>query len=425
MEVVNEDWESHLWRLFRLTESLCDSYHCLETIDSTMFSVTCPNPQDAARIITQIREITGDRLIKRVITVNPKAYPSLQLCLRSLKPRFVQFRAKLTLRRAEKRRRRQSRGQSRENSEKLRRDFGEIPVKIRRNFSEISPGLRDRLDVLRVKVMGYPPGILNKASLMVKSRFNDTRVTSTNNTHVLTTAYINKSFYASIFPNHLAATFIVSNSTSRSDKSKIDLSSPPSRSYYKLHEAFTRSKILRNFPDLSGTTAIDLGASPGGWSLYLTQRGCKRVYSIDVGDIKLIKTSPNLKDVIVHIPLHMPSAVDKLQAHMKADGVSGVNIIVCDMNVRAKESVQAIVLLESMASPGGHVVVTLKDFPEKNSRRFEDENESRDSEEYRPSFEAEVGVWVRRLMRMAAQMEVFHLATGTENERTVILKLKH
>lgn len=51
---------------------------------------------------------------------------------------------------------------------------------------------------------------------------------------------------------------------------------PPNRAYRKLWEAFV---VLGRFPE-RGDVAVDLGASPGGWSWLLAELGC-RVVAID------------------------------------------------------------------------------------------------------------------------------------------------
>jgi 23S rRNA (cytidine2498-2'-O)-methyltransferase len=51
---------------------------------------------------------------------------------------------------------------------------------------------------------------------------------------------------------------------------------PPSRAYRKLWEAFV---VMGRFP-APGDTAVDLGASPGGWTWLLAELGC-RVVAVD------------------------------------------------------------------------------------------------------------------------------------------------
>jgi 23S rRNA (cytidine2498-2'-O)-methyltransferase len=51
---------------------------------------------------------------------------------------------------------------------------------------------------------------------------------------------------------------------------------PPNRAYLKLWEAFV---VLGRFPE-PGDTAVDLGASPGGWTWLLAELGC-RVAAVD------------------------------------------------------------------------------------------------------------------------------------------------
>ena len=57
-------------------------------------------------------------------------------------------------------------------------------------------------------------------------------------------------------------------------------------------------KAIKNFDlDLSGKTAMDIGASTGGFTAYMLQNGAKKVYSIDVGYGQLawkLRTDPRV-----------------------------------------------------------------------------------------------------------------------------------
>ncbi|EGG20849.1 hypothetical protein DFA_00714 [Cavenderia fasciculata] len=120
----------------------------------------------------------------------------------------------------------------------------------------------------------------------------------------------------------------------------------PSRSYLKLAE------LAERFPDYSmespaGGVAIDLGASPGGWSLFALEQGC-RVVSIDKAQV-FDKRLDRYKDRSITIQgdaleYEPPKAVDWL---------------LCDMKVPARTSIE---LLSKWLQQGwcDRFIVTLK-----------------------------------------------------------------
>ena len=73
---------------------------------------------------------------------------------------------------------------------------------------------------------------------------------------------------------------------------------PPNRAYRKLWEAFV---VLGRFPE-RGDVAVDLGASPGGWSWLLAELGC-RVVAVDkapldaavadLGQVSSVRAAPS------------------------------------------------------------------------------------------------------------------------------------
>lgn len=66
-----------------------------------------------------------------------------------------------------------------------------------------------------------------------------------------------------------------------------------SRAYKKLSAALDKFKV-----DVSGIVAIDIGASTGGFTQCLLERGAKKVYAIDVGIGQLHKSLKNDSRVI-------------------------------------------------------------------------------------------------------------------------------
>lgn len=37
---------------------------------------------------------------------------------------------------------------------------------------------------------------------------------------------------------------------------------------------------------MEGAVAVDCGAAPGGWTKFLIERGCQKVYAVDPGDME-------------------------------------------------------------------------------------------------------------------------------------------
>jgi len=144
------------------------------------------------------------------------------------------------------------------------------------------------------------------------------------------------------------------------------------RAYHKLHEAFeryfhppTRSCIfdaknsiipdsdgkekntldIRNnndtakrkqrFPFTSSSIALDVGAAPGGWTMYLKEQiGCSRIYAIDPATLSPIlldkqqqqheegKEGTSKKQVVIHIDKQIKDALPSLQMYMSNNSSS-------------------------------------------------------------------------------------------------------
>ena len=122
--------------------------------------------------------------------------------------------------------------------------------------------------------------------------------------------------------------------------------SPPfvSRGGQKLAHALDRFDL-----DVTGLIAADVGASTGGFTDCLLQRGCRRVYAIDVGYGQLdyrLRRDPRvvvLDRVNAHHPFHLPETVDL--ATVDVSFISAAKVL---PNVLAH------------LRPGGKVVVLLK-----------------------------------------------------------------
>jgi 23S rRNA (cytidine2498-2'-O)-methyltransferase len=80
---------------------------------------------------------------------------------------------------------------------------------------------------------------------------------------------------------------------------------PPNRAYRKLWEAFV---VMGKFPQ-PGDLAVDLGASPGGWTWLLAELGC-RVVAVDKAPLDAaVASRPTVEEVLVSAFGLFPSAV--------------------------------------------------------------------------------------------------------------------
>ncbi|MDE1767888.1 MAG: SAM-dependent methyltransferase, partial [Candidatus Micrarchaeota archaeon] len=135
-----------------------------------------------------------------------------------------------------------------------------------------------------------------------------------------------------------------------------------SRAEFKIAEAFGTFNIGKV------QTAIDLGAAPGGWSLYLARKG-SAVVAIDGAelDVKAIKSNSvdviktakildmeNLKPKsVVHLKLNVDKAIKKL-------GVGQVDLLANDMNMGGINSSKAVLRYWRFLKKGGVLLMTVK-----------------------------------------------------------------
>jgi 23S rRNA C2498 (ribose-2'-O)-methylase RlmM len=143
-----------------------------------------------------------------------------------------------------------------------------------------------------------------------------------------------------------------------------------SRAYWKLHEAFLLDASLRALVVRPGAKAIDIGASPGGWTAFLASKGL-RVLAVDPGAVHA--SSP----LVQHVAKRMEDAltdgdVARFAAATAAatpagedHSQAGISLVVCDMNVRPSLSAELIrQLCESVPcplSPDAVLVLTCKE----------------------------------------------------------------
>lgn len=119
-----------------------------------------------------------------------------------------------------------------------------------------------------------------------------------------------------------------------------------SRGGMKLDHALHRFDI-----DVAGATALDIGASSGGFTDVLLTRGAGRVYAVDVGYGQLNWRLRSDERVVV---LERQNA-----RQLTADQIpEPVNIIVCDASFIGLEKVLATPL--TFAAPGAHLAALIK-----------------------------------------------------------------
>jgi hypothetical protein len=106
-----------------------------------------------------------------------------------------------------------------------------------------------------------------------------------------------------------------------------------------------------------GLTAIDVGASPGGWTQYLLSHlGYRRVIAVDPGAM-----APSLVACsgMEHLPMRLEAAVARL---LERGDAGSLDAYFCDANVPTPGSVELFRAALPLLKPGAVVVITLKNF---------------------------------------------------------------
>lgn len=133
---------------------------------------------------------------------------------------------------------------------------------------------------------------------------------------------------------------------------RIRLASRPkqvSRAEFKLEELFS----VIGTP--TGEVAIDLGASPGGWTRIVRSIGFGQVHSVDPAELDERVTSDS------GVRHHQTTAGEFLQeVSTGSTDVSGVDLIVNDMRMVPHLTASIMVDTAPLLRPGGRVIVTFK-----------------------------------------------------------------
>lgn len=133
-----------------------------------------------------------------------------------------------------------------------------------------------------------------------------------------------------------------------------------SRGGHKLEHALEHFAL-----DVRGLTAVDLGASTGGFTDCLLQRGAARVFAVDVGQGQLAWKLRNDPRVVVlektnarELTAERLGQVRDAECGMRNDGVFAVPLVVVDCSFISLRKIlpAAVVLL----APGGRIVALVK-----------------------------------------------------------------
>lgn len=174
------------------------------------------------------------------------------------------------------------------------------------------------------------------------------------------------------------------------------------RAYYKLREALECVGVER-LPHGSWR-AIDIGASPGGWTQCLLEMGAGRVVSIDPGDVKVEPAS--LMPCVEHIRAKVQDCMGELEGRGEEWDVA-----VCDMNCSPQEAVNVLLSARRILRAGALVVITFKKFSQAGKCTG-------------LSYKADQDAALDLLRKHCSKIQVEHLFANTLDERTVIATLE-
>ncbi|HUU07988.1 MAG TPA: TlyA family RNA methyltransferase [Dehalococcoidales bacterium] len=154
----------------------------------------------------------------------------------------------------------------------------------------------------------------------------------------------------------VAGQAVIKSGTLVPEDAEIAITKPPpfvSRGGLKLEHALDRFQL-----DVAGKIAADIGASTGGFTDCLLQRGAKRVYAVDVGYGQLdyhLRKDPRvvvMERVNARYPIPIPEKID---------------LATIDVSFISVEKV--ILSVTKLLNAGGYIIVLLK--PQFEARREE------------------------------------------------------
>jgi 23S rRNA U2552 (ribose-2'-O)-methylase RlmE/FtsJ len=165
-----------------------------------------------------------------------------------------------------------------------------------------------------------------------------------------------------------------------------------SRAFYKLREVASRMDLR-----LDVSHAIDVGASPGGWTVCLCQAGCEKVTAVDPGLLNL--PAPVARSgKVEHLRMRVEDAIPLLEAR----GGVRIEMLVCDMNAPPVDVVNIATRALPLLVGGASLVLTFKNTYVRKAE-----------------WHAAVEVALEQLRTVADGVEVMHLLANTSRETTV------
>lgn len=165
-----------------------------------------------------------------------------------------------------------------------------------------------------------------------------------------------------------------------------------SRAFYKLREVASRMDLK-----LDVAHAIDVGASPGGWTVCLCQAGCAKVTAVDPGLLNL-PASVAKSGKVEHLRMRIEDAIPLLEAR----GGVRLEMLVCDMNAPPLDVVNIAMRALPLLAPGASLVLTFKNpFVRK------------------AEWHTAMDCALEQLRTVADGVEVMHLLANTSRETTV------
>ena len=165
------------------------------------------------------------------------------------------------------------------------------------------------------------------------------------------------------------------------------------RAFYKLREIASRLQLPLDVP-----YAIDIGASPGGWTTCLVQSGCRRVVAVDPGQLHL-PPDVELSGKVEHMRMRIEEALPILESR----GSVRLDMLVCDMNAPPADVLAIALQTLPLLNPGAALVLTFKNA---FARRVD----------WHVALEAAL----EELRGFADNVSVVHLLANTTKETTVV-----
>ena len=247
------------------------------------------------------------------------------------------------------------------------------------------------------RIHAYPKNIdletIGSILLPKKVQFHPKKFNS-----VLNVVFADGFYYASLVPKEASA----GCGEHLTDYSPTD-SLSVSKAAAKIREALVRlDKSVPEKANLEGKIAIDIGASPGGWSYFMKKdRACSRVISVDMG----LLAQP-IPEGVEHWRMKGADAIDRL---FEDDvNLNSIHLYTCDMNCDPMDSVTLFMRALPLMAIDSLAVITFKR-TERNKERWE-------------KIKSDCITLLRSSERITNLTEV-HLIANTPNETTVLLDI--